>query len=202
MTCEKCGREKIDHYQMPTPAQAMESCRCEFEKKSDVDLIKETMEKTKGEFKGIGLWKPLPPTEWPRTIYDSNVLKSEIEKKLTPNQKEQIKVMEKGGIFGMGWYHKPIKASRKFRRQLKKWVKKIKRDKKMIYCHNGYLPTNMECCGCFIPHPKNPLKCVCNECGNEYYRIWIKFIQWLSDLSLTLILRTEKNKLEFEEEKK
>ena len=60
----------------------------------------------------------------PRTIYDSNVLK------LTPIQKEQIKVMEKGGIFGMGWYHKPVKASRKFNRQFKKWVKKLKKQMK------------------------------------------------------------------------
>lgn len=65
----------------------------------------------------------------------------------------------------------------------------------MIYCHNGYLPSNMECCGCFIPHHKNPLKYVCNECGNEYYKIQIWFIQWLSDISFKLILRAEKGKM-------
>lgn len=72
---------------------------------------------------------------------------------------------------------------------------KKEEEEKMIRCHNGYLPSGLECCGCFIPHPKNPLKCVCNECGNVYYRITIKFIQWLSDFSFKLIKRVEKNKL-------
>lgn len=65
----------------------------------------------------------------------------------------------------------------------------------MIYCHNGYLPNDMECCGCFVKHPKNPLKFVCNECGHEYYKIQIWFIQWLEGFMFRLIKRIEKNKL-------
>ena len=68
MKCEKCGKEKIDHYQIPTPAQAMQCCRCEFEEKSDMDLIKGVMEKTDGKnirknFNDLGTGWFLPKME-------------------------------------------------------------------------------------------------------------------------------------------